>query len=411
MPWKEPVVRTAIEQFVSRRLSVGEPFAVSCRLFGISRKTGYKWWRRFRAEGLRGLRSRRGGRQAWQARGWRRRAGQMRRNHRHWGWRKLRELLRQENPNSVVPAARTFERWFGGKRPRRPRGPRLSALIRTVPSAPNEVLTVDFKGWFRLRTGRRVNVLTVRDQYSRFILLARPVQSMDERTVRRVFTSLFRRYGLPRAIWSDNGPPFGGMSALGLSRLSVWWLRLGIRPEFGRPARPGDNAAHEQMHQRLHQEVALPPAPSLAAQCRRLRRWVRLYNEVRPHDSLGLRSPSSLYRPSLRPFPARLPHWPINPSQPTRPVSAGGWISFKGRRCLIGRPFAGEIVTLTSIAEHLFAVRMGPHLLGHLHLHERLLRPAKYQHSIQSREGAAPPPSRPSPSKLDAHKPSPSVTR
>jgi transposase InsO family protein len=156
---------------------------------------------------------------------------------------------------------------------------------------PNDVWTIDFKGWFRIRDGSRINALTVRDLKSRFLLDIRLVPSQTYEAIRPALQRLFRRYGLPRAIRVDNGPPFGGSSPRGLSRLAVWWRRLGIKVNYGRPAHPEDNAAHEQMHGLYQAEVANYPADHRTALQRRSDRWRAQYNHVRPHEALGLRPP------------------------------------------------------------------------------------------------------------------------
>jgi hypothetical protein len=210
------------------------------------------------------------------------------------------------------------------------------------------------------------------------LLYARHVPAESDQVVRRILTRLFQREGLPRIIQIDNGAPFGGTGALGLSRLSVWWLQLGIQVQFSRPARPADNAAHEQMHRILKAEAASPPAPTLAAQNRRLERWRYHYNHRRPHEALGQNPPALFYRPSRRRWPSLLPAWSYARTQTLRRVSHGGWISWAGRRRLIGRAFAAQTIALTPHRSH-HLVHLGPHLLGELHPHDDGgLRPLRY---------------------------------
>jgi transposase InsO family protein len=166
---------------------------------------------------------------------------------------------------------------------------------------------VDFKGWFRTRDGRRCEPLTVRDVFSRFVLTAALLPNQSDAAVRRAMRQVFRRYGLPKAIRVDNGAPFGGRGALGLSRLSVWWLRLGIAVEFIRRAHPQDNAAHEQMHRIFKADAASPPAGTFRAQKRRTNAWIKCYNYERPHEALGQRVPGQIYWPSNQPMPEQLP--------------------------------------------------------------------------------------------------------
>ena len=203
---------------------------------------------------------------------------QLRQEHPRWGAKKLRRLLQKAFPRARrLPAVSTLARWLVElhlvkKRQRRARrGPVLPWRGVHAPKACNQVWTIDFKGWFRTGDGQRCEPLTVRDLFSRYVLAVVLLPNQSDAAVRRAMVQIFRRYGLPKVIRVDNGAPFGGKGALGLSRLSVWWLRLGITVEFVRPAHPEDNGAHEQMHRVLRADVATPPAPSVAAQKRRIR--------------------------------------------------------------------------------------------------------------------------------------------
>ncbi len=176
---------------------------------------------------------------------------------------------------------------------------------------------------------------------------------------------LFRRYGLPRAIQVDNGPPFGGYGPYGWSTLAVGWVRLGIAVRYGRPACPQDNAAHEQMHQVLHRQTARPAAATLLAQQRRFARWRRLYNRDRPHQALGMQVPASLYQPSpRRPAPWR---WRYPSGWTLKTTDPRGRIRWAGRARLIGQAFGRQRIALRPEGPGLVSVHFGPHLLGHLH--------------------------------------------
>lgn len=344
-------------------------FAEVCRAHGVSRQTGYKWWRRFVAQGFEGLREQ-PRRPARLARRWseatREAVAALRRRHPTWGAKKLRWALRQQWPKRILPHARTLERWQPAPRPVRRKVLRLLAAPRRCVRTCHDLWTIDFKGWFRTRDGERCEPLTVREAHSRCVLHCRHVAPQSDRAVRAALTRVFRRHGLPRAIRVDNGPPFGGTGALGLSTLSVWWLRLGIAVEFIRPAHPQDNGAHEQMHRVLKAENANPPAATLVAQNRRLQRWRLGYNHARPHEGLGQHPPARRYRTNTRRWPARLGNWVYPPTSDIRRVSCGGWIRWQGRGQLIGRAFAGERVALRQRHDH-YDVYLGPHLLGQLH--------------------------------------------
>jgi putative transposase len=381
MPWKNQSEQTPQWVFieaVQRRIG---PFALVCREHGISRQTGYKWWQRFQQDGLTGLieRSRR---PHHCARGWppwtRKMVAQIRRANPGWGAKKLRWILRQLWPRRRWPHPRTLERW-APRRPGRIRhpGPKLPALARAEAWRANEVWTIDFKGWFRTKDGTRIDPLTVRDLHSRQVLLVRHVPAASDAAVRRVLIGLFRRCGLPRVIRVDNGAPFGGCGALGLSTLSVWWLRLGVRVEFIRPAHPQDNGAHEQMHRVLKAETASPAAATAAAQHRRFQRWRHHYNQHRPHEALGLEVPAARYRLSRRRYPARLSVWHYQPGAEIYRVNASGRILWRGRSRFIGRAFAAERIALRT-RQRYHEVYLGPHLIGELHQDDPGgLRPAR----------------------------------
>jgi hypothetical protein len=233
----------------------------------------------------------------------------------------------------------------------------------TLAQGSNDVWTVDFKGWFRTRDGQRVDPLTVRDLFSRFILDIRLVRCAHQ-PVCQQFQRLFARYGLPKVIRTDHGAPFAGDGALDLSRLSAWWLRLGIRVEFTRRAHPQDNGAHEQMHRVYKADLASPAAATPRGQQWRTTRWITYYNEQRPHEGLGQRVPASLYRQSHRRYHGRLP-------QPTYPrgwlkrrVTASGYVRWCGRLRVIGRAFGGQDVGFKFVRAGVHEVYLGCHLIG-----------------------------------------------
>ena len=387
MSWRTGSLISLREQFVLLVLARGERIVRLCRRFHIGRTTGYKWVRRYQQHGRAGLsdqsrRPRRSPRQLTLC--WQRALRQLRRRHPTWGPLKLRARLRQLHPRVRLPSARTLGRWLCrwqlvSTRPRHQRrGPELPPLVRTVARAANDVWTVDFKGWFRTGDGTRVEPLTVRDLKSCFLLAVRLLPNQSDVHARRAMRSLFQRYGLPRVIRVDNGAPFGGVGPLGLSRLSVWWRRLGIRVEFSRPARPGDNAAHEQMHQIYQAEVAATPGQTPRAHQRRSDRWRKTYNDVRPHQKLGGRTPAECYHPSPRRLPKELPPWNYPPLWLQRRVAPDGGLFWHGRYRFIGRAFGGEIIGLKTVQPGLWKIFLGKELLGVLYQKDRSrsLRPA-----------------------------------
>lgn len=286
MPWTTVDRVQQRRRFVAWVLQGQRSFAAVCRQCGISRACGYKWWRRFRREGARGLRDRSSRPRVATslAARWSARVLAVRRRFPSWGAPKIRAYLQRCSPRGKLPAVGTLGRWLrraGRVRPRicrARRGPRVPAPAAARVQRPNDCWTMDSKGTFRTGDGRGVRALTVRDAVSGFVLAVRHLARPSEAAVRAVCRRLFRRHGLPRAVQVDNGTPFGGTGPLGLSRLSAWWLRLGVQVRFSRRACPQDNAAHEQMHRVLRRETARPPAPNVLAQQRRFDRWRRRYD-------------------------------------------------------------------------------------------------------------------------------------
>lgn len=355
----------------------GESLSTLCRHFGISRKTAYKWLGRYRVGGVQALRdrSRRPGYCAKAYRSfWRERLVKAREARPQWGAKKLRSLLRKSYPGAkCVPAVSTLALWLrrsglAHKRKRRARrGPELAWKPLPAARQCNDVWSVDFKGWFRTRDGWRCEPLTVRDVFSRFVLEVALLPNQSDAAVRRAFVQVFRRYGLPKAIRVDHGAPFGGKGALGLSRLSVWWLRLGISVEFIRRAHPQDNAAHEQMHRIFKADTASPPALSFRAQQRRTTAWKRYYNCERPHEALGQRVPAQIYWPSNRPMPEQLSPVSYPCGWNRRRVRNRGHIKWQGRERFVGRAFVGELVGLKNVAAGIHEVYLASHLIGLLY--------------------------------------------
>lgn len=389
MPWINGSLLSTRERFVLAVLARQEPFAQICRHFRIVRSTGYKWLYRFRKSGRLGLgnRSRRPHHSPRQlALRWQTALRQLRRRHPTWGPRKLRARLRQLHPRGRLPVARTLGRWLRRLQlvPAKPRhqrrGPPLPRRVRTQARAVNDVWTMDFKGWFRTGAGIKVEPLTVRDLKSRFLLDVRLLPNQNDANARRALRRIFNRYGLPKAIWVDNGSPFGGVGPLGYSRLSVWLCRLGIRVEFGRPAHPQDNAAHEQMHGIYQTEVVARPAARTLDYQRRSDRWRQAYNQVRPHEALNLLPPVRFYRASPRKLPKHLPVWTYPKTWTSRRVSADGRLFWQGRQRFIGRAFGGETIGLQTLQPGLWKVYWGNQWLGTLYQRDRSrsLRPTYY---------------------------------
>lgn len=388
MPWKIFSLLKVRQHLVEAVLARRQTLQLICARAGVSRKTAYKWLARFRRRGLPGLRdqSRRPRRSPTRLPShWIKAIGQWRRRRPHWGAKKIHQQLRQKYPRRRVPCARTIQRWLKrtgwvGPRVRRARrGPAVPHPGLTLARRPNQVWTVDFKGWFRTADGVRQEPLTVRDLFSRYGLCLRLLPNQDDRAVRRAMRQLFRQRGLPAAIRVDNGSPFGGTGALGLSRLSVWWMRLGIRVEFTRRARPGDNAGHEQFHGCYQREVVAAGAAHRAAMQRRSTRWLIHYNEQRPHEALSQKTPAQVYRSSPRVFTEGLAPLKYPRRWEVRRVRNSGHVKWRGRLRFIGRAFVGQTVGLKWMGASQWEVFLGQQLIGHLHAHDAGgLRPARW---------------------------------
>ena len=375
MPWK---TTSALEQrwrFVRIAADARRGLSELCRRSGISRKTAYKWIARFAERGRRGMRD--------QVRAavrlhnrptqkWLERLRRCKRQHPSWGAPKIRWALRQRfggrNLFSEAAISRWLKRW-GLTRQRRRRVRKGPAVVRptlTVARRPNEVWTIDFKGWFRTGDGTKLEPLTVRDLYSRYILGIDLMPQQNMADTRLAMERLFRIYGLPQVIRADNGSPFGATGALGLTRLSAWWVRLGIRVEFIEPGRPGQNGSHEQMHRIYKAENLQPPAQTLRGHKQRTREWVREYNFARPHEGVGQEVPADYYRKSRRKMPGRLPPWKYPKGWASRLVKGNGLISWKGRSRFVGEAFEWQRVGLKSVRPGKWQVYFGPLLAGEL---------------------------------------------
>jgi putative transposase len=266
------------------------------------------------------------------------------------------------------------------RRRKAPGGPVIPYKGLTPARHPNHVWTLDFKGWIRTADGVRQEPLTVRDLFSRYGLCIRLLSNQEDRAVRQVLQRLFQLQGLPAIIRVDNGSPFSGKGALGLSRLSVWWRRLGIRVQLTRPARPGDNAAHEQFHGCYQREVIAPGKSADRRQLqRRSNRWLLCYNEQRPNEALNGKTPAQLYRPSSRKYAGEPLALTYPRSWIKRRVRNRGNIKWQGRLRPIGRAFVSQTIGLKPVKKKSAAwqVYLDKELIGQLYDQDPTgLRPA-----------------------------------
>lgn len=232
------------------------------------------------------------------------------------------------------------------------------ALRLFEPLAPNETWSADFKGWFRTGDGLRCEPLTVVDGYCRYILLCQPMTLISGQALRPVLTALFRDNGLPGALRTDSGSPFAHRLGLGgLLRLSVWLLTLDIWPDRISPGRPDQNGRHERMRRTLNEDVAQPPAASLAEQQARMDAWRHDFNTIRPHEALGQRCPAALYRPSSRAFPEQIAAWEYPADHHVRRVDAQGYVKWRDTHRYLTEALHGETIGLAQRDDGYWAVR------------------------------------------------------
>lgn len=370
MPWPIQSMNDIRREFVRRALAAEANLAQLCREYGISRKTGYKWRTRAMDEGLNGIREHSRRPQSSPTKLDEQtvcRVVQLKLAHPRWGPKKLRVLYsRIYGGAPSVSACHRVLRQIGLVAARKRRVRTLHGGVRPaqrVAAAPNDEWTADFKGWWQLASGQRCEPLTVRDAYSRFVLAAvLPVHSRYP-TIKEIFIGLFQRYGLPRVIRTDNGSPFASAYApLGLSRLSSWWVSLGIDLARGRPGHPQDNGAHERMHGDIAAEIALHVQVDRQTQQAALDLWREEYNHVRPHESLDDHTPAQIYRRSERRYAeAQLEY---GPGFFVRKVLVTGKLCWDGVGIFISTALAGHNVGLRRTSGTMVEVWLYHLLLG-----------------------------------------------
>jgi transposase InsO family protein len=364
------------------RLKDGESMASLCREFNISRKTGYKIYERYEKCGMEGLsdRTRRPFRYANQLPD-PVEAAIVRAKHDkpHWGARKIRERLLRQLPHAVkIPACSTIHAVLDrhglvakAKRSRtRTEGTPLSSGV-----SPNELWCTDFKGEFLLGNHHYCYPLTVSDHASRYVLLCEAMESIKEKLVFPAFERLFQERGLPRAIRSDNGVPFASPNGLfNLSKLSVWWLRLGISIERIKPGHPQQNGRHERMHLTLKKEATRPAGANLFQQQAKFDAFVEEYNHERPHEAIGMKFPAEIYTPSIRPYQGiPEPHYPFHDR--TVMVTSCGRLCLHRKKINLSTCLAGQAVGIKEVDEGIWLVSFMDYDLGYVDLEARTLQP------------------------------------
>jgi len=362
-----------------------ESFAAVCRRFGVSRRVGYKWLERYQEAGVEGLWDRsRAPRHHPRAIGEElaERCLAVRRTHPSWGPRKVLAFLERQAPGTDWPVASTIGNLFDRegltvKRKLRRRSPPSSAPFAHC-GAANDVWCIDFKGWFLTGDDRRCEPLTLTDAHSRYLLRCQALARTDTDHVWPVLDAAFREFGLPLRLRSDNGSPFASRGPGGLSRLSVKVIKAGVVPERIAPGKPQQNGRHERMHLTLLQDAATPPARSLREQLKRLREFQRIYNEQRPHESLGDDSPIDHYTLSPRRFDGVLRE-PEYGEHEVRRVRHNGEIRWRGQTIYISEALIGEPVGLREHNTAAWTVCYGPIVLGTIADQDDRLRKPKAQ--------------------------------
>jgi putative transposase len=372
MPWRETLVVTEEDQrlkFISQVVHKELPMTAACAAAGISRKTGYKWLRRYDDRGGAGLKTR--SRAAHRhGRAMAEEVAQLiiglRHRRRHWGPRKLKAVLQHNHPELKIPAASTIgdllrRRGLCQARRRRLRAQPGQPFAQV--RGPNDLWCADFKGWFRTADGKRCDPLTISDAYSRFLLECRIV-APSYAQVKVLFERAFRRYGYPRTIRTDNGEPFASAGTAGLSRLSTEWLKAGIRIERIERGKPQQNGRHERMHRTLKAETSTPPAANAHQQQARFDRFQRYYNQQRPHAALGQTVPAAHYLPSPRRYRAQWPDPWYDADHEVVRVRSDGAIKWNSELIYISEALAGQLVGIAEIDCDRWLVRFAEVELG-----------------------------------------------
>lgn len=364
MAWKESTVSDERTKFIAALLE-GREMTATCIEFGISRKTGYKWWERFQAEGPAGLADR--------SRAPHQRPHAVsedvikqilatRHAHPNWGPKKLRKWLTKKKPRTKLPSESTFGEVLKrhgltvAPKKRRRVPPYQQPFIGI--GEPNAVWTVDFKGDFLTGDRTRCHPLTMADCRSRFLLRCQALTAQSIEQTQPVFEAAFKEYGLPLAIRSDNGSPFAAPGITGLTRLSVWLIKLGIVPERIEPGHPEQNGRHERMHRTLKEETAAPPKSTLTAQQRAFNAFRQEYNHERPHEALGMETPASVYVPSPRPMP-RTVEPPVydTAEYEVRKVTGNGVACLDNRYFFVSGALAGEHIGFRYLGKSVWVLR------------------------------------------------------
>jgi transposase InsO family protein len=383
MPWKETNVMDQKIEFVFKSLTQSYTFIELCKQYGITTKTGYKWKDKFLKDGIKGLNE--------TSRRPKKNKNQILENtvcelvriknlKKSWGPKKVRKVFEQSHKNERIPSLSSVERILkkaGLVSKRRKRKPREVHIIQNRAKAlsPNDIWTVDFKGWWYTHFKEKCEPLTVRDEYSKYILSIKILDKGDISCVKYEFDRLFRKYGLPKMIKSDNGPPFAsGVSLFGLTKLSVWWLSLGIMLDRIDPGSPYQNGAHERMHLDIQRELEGKIHGHLIDYQSIFEVWRNEYNTERPHEAIGMRTPSELYEKSKIKYIGLDEVVEYPESYISRQVNSRGYISYSKHRIFISNAFNGYNIGLKYRDKNTYTVWFENNRIGEFDLEDYVFK-------------------------------------
>jgi len=363
-----------LADYVSGDFSMSE----LCRMYGITRPTGYEVLRRYAELGEAGL--------AERSHAPLRHPNQtgaeiehlvlgLRREHPLWGPRPLKKVLENRHPGLVIPSASTIgtiltREGLTRHRRKRRRVEPYRQPFRTV-AAPNDEWACDFKGWLRAGDGERIDPLTISDSASRYLLRCQAVDKADTERVRAIFEAAFREFGMPQAVRSDNGPPFASCAVAGLSRLAIWWIKLGILPQRIDAGHPEQNGRHERMHRTLKEAAASPPKANRRMQQQAFDRFRQEYNELRPHQALAMETPASVYSNSPRPYPGRVPEPEYDSTMKVRRVFPHGQFFFQKHDVFLSKVLAGERIGLQPVDDRYQRIYLAWYPIARLDTHTK----------------------------------------
>lgn len=384
MPWK---VKSPMDErigLIADWKSGGYGIGDLSVIYGVSRKTVYKWTSRYDRDGIEGLKELSRAPRSHPNRTEDETINELvkeKTEHCKWGPKKLLKYLRTNMPDVQWPSVCTAEKWLKRHGLVRERRIRMRVPPYTEPflqcDAPNKVWSADFKGQFKTGDGQWCYPLTVSDNMSRYLLVCRVVEPQSRRDTRKWFEWAFRQYGLPESIRTDNGIPFAGHGITGLSRLSIWWIKLGIRPERIESGKPYQNGRHERMHRTLKEETADPPMPDMDRQQMRFEEFRREYNNERPHEALGMETPSSVYEASCVRYPEKVRGAQYDEGVDVRKVRRDGEIKLRSGYYFLSELLAGERVALTESEEGRYEVRFGFHPICLIDLRKKKVHPMR----------------------------------